>query len=355
MSRTQKIKHGLKDWLKAGVISIALLVSLKAFIGDVHTIDSSSMEGTLLSGDIVWVSKWIYGLRVPSTPLSIPFTHQRIPGTFIKSYTTFVELPYFRWEWNKVKRNEVLAFHYPLDLDHPLDHKLFFIKRCIGLPGDTIEIWKGQVIANQKYIKDHALVKNEFEVQFKSDFKPDWAYFNKLGIREGGLVSSGDNTWQLSLLQKQIDTLKGNPFVVSIVKVPHEEPLNDVIFPHDSLFAWSEDYFGPIFIPKKGAEIILDSMNFALYQRLIELYENQMLEYKDEVYYLNGKPCASYTFKSDYYFMLGDNRHNSQDSRFWGLVPESHLIGKVTHVVYSLKEREDFKDRFRLRRFFEKV
>lgn len=331
-------KPHIKEWLNAGLISLVLILTFKVFFFDLFSVYSSSMEGTLLPGDVLLVNRAKYGFRLPSTPITIPFLHQRFPFTELKPYWNKINLPDLRLPLWRVQRNDVVVFNYPLDFDHPVDHKTFFIKRCIGLPGETLSIENQQVFINQKPLHNLTNLKYEYILSFKPEFKPTWDYFNSLGIHEGSKLSDELNQWQLSVPMKALDSLRKNTCITEIQCVDHNVYQPDVIYPHHPKFPWTEDHYGPLYIPKKNDSIVMDSTNYVLYHNLIHNYEHEDILFSYNTFYVNGVSQRYYTFKSNYYFMLGDNRHNSSDSRHWGLVPESHIIGQAVSVLYSFQD-----------------
>lgn len=243
------------------------------FMFQVMHIDSSSMCNTLYEGDNIVVNKMAYGPRIPLTPLSLPFSGS-------DAFVTWIKLPYMRlFGYSHIARNDVMVFNLPTDDKVPVDERELYVKRCIALPGDVLKI-------------DSSFI-----------------YIN--GILQQEKVNS-------------------DRLVVSSKKA-----YNPNFFPNNARFQWNLDYFGPLTIPKKGDSVKININNIDLYSRIISVYEGNKLEVKNDTVYVNGKKASSYTFKMNYYFTLGDNRHNSIDSRYWGFVPEDHIIGRVSMVLYS--------------------
>ncbi len=251
---------------------IAWLV-LHLFFFQVLYVDSGSMQNSLFEGDYIVVNKLAYGARLPITPLSLPFSNST-------SYLNWIHLPYIRIPgYSQIKRNDVIVFNLPTDDKVPVDERELYIKRCIALPGDTMRIDSGRIFINKK-LQTETGTQTKIAVSAKNFYNPNF-------------------------------------------------------FPNNPRFHWNLDYFGPITIPKKGDSVKLTIDNLDLYRRIIEKYENNKLEIKGLNIYINSKLSSSYTFKMNYYFTLGDNRHNSIDSRYWGFVPEDHIVGRASMIVYS--------------------
>jgi signal peptidase I len=252
--------------------SFFIWLFIRSFIFQAYKVPTSSMNNTLKEGDYIFVNKLAYGFRFPITVLSFPFS---------KIYSDFISFPYTRsLGYSEVKRNDIIVFNYPLEKDFPIDHRQEYVKRCMALPGDTFLVKNGTI------------------------------YVNNIPTSEPSTLLLNQNSKQKGML---FDSSFYNPSV----------------FPNSSLIKWNLDYFGPLNIPKKGERISLTKNNLKLYERVIKNYENNELKMKGDSIFINNLQVTNYTFKMNYYFVMGDNRNNSIDSRFWGFVPESHLIGKV--------------------------
>jgi signal peptidase I len=309
------------------------------------------MEKTLLPGDLIFVNKMSYGIRLPITPLTFPLSHQKMMfSDATKSYSNIIQLPYVRMFKSPIERNDVVVFNYPLEDETPIDHRSFYIKRCIALPGDTMLIKNKKVFINGNIQKEITLMEFNYNVVTTDTIDEDTLL--KYDVTEGGR-NGLLNEWQFSLTaqsKKQLNQLEEVVSIKEIQVAPNS--FADYIFPYSKNYQWNIDYFGKLVIPKKGETVVLDSNNIHIYKRIIEQYERNELEWDGSVFLINGKSTKTYTFKMDYYFMMGDNRHNSSDSRFWGFVPENHIVGKAQSVLFSVNKTPKAKTKYRWDRFF---
>ncbi len=370
--REEPKKSVTREWVDAIVFAVVAATIIRTFLIEAYTIPTSSMEKSLLVGDYLFVSKIAYGPKVPNTPLSFPFVHHTLPlTTDTKSYLDWVHLPYFRFPgMGHVQRYDAVVFNYPAGdtvstrfqsnvsyytlvkkygrkrvwsdkrnfgdiVYRPVDKRENYIKRCIGLPGDTLQIIDRQVYINGK--ESHNPGKYQFQYEVITDgHSINPKILDKLNITEGGSTSvPGDFVYVLT--NEARDALAKLSIVKKIVPINEKAGVWDrEIFPYDSLYKWNRDNYGPIWIPKKGATIALNRKTLPLYRRAIRVYEGNDLKEKDGKVYINGEPADHYTFKMNYYWMMGDNRHNSADSRYWGFVPEDHIVGKAEFVWLSM-------------------
>jgi len=377
--RTRAKKSQVREWTDAIIFAVVAASIIRIFMIEAYTIPTSSMEKSLLVGDFLFVSKMSYGPKLPNTPLAFPFVHHTMPLTqFTKSYVEWIKWPYYRFPGTTtIKHNDVVVFNYP-DGDtvalkqqnssyyylvrtlgrervwndkfnfgdivaRPVDKRENYIKRCIGLPGDTIQIVDQVVHINGKVIDFPEL--SQFNYEVKTDGNPiNRRVLSKLDITEDVQTNDAGNQ-VITLTQESAAKLKELPNVLSITKriQPKGYWLPD-IFPHDSIYPWNVDNFGPLYIPKAGATVNLTLANLPLYERIINAYELNTLAVKDGKIFINGKEATTYTFKMDYYWMMGDNRHNSADSRFWGFVPIDHIVGKAVFVWLSLDNNKSIFD-----------
>jgi signal peptidase I len=321
-------------WLLALTLTVLIL---RNFVGETYFIPSTSMEDELYAGDFIWVNKMAYGARFPQTILSLPFTKNNLPFSETKpSYLTWLELPYFRFPgFEKIERNDVLVFNYPAEEGPPVDKKVNFIKRCIGLPGDTVEINDKTVSINNKAVASPPKVKYSYEVFATIDSLGAYLY-RTLHITEGGLISS-DNKYIFLMTGAEADSVSKMSNILLVKRLSVEYATTDM-FPGDRFSFWSKDNYGPLIVPKKGKTIRLNKDSIALYERIITTYEKHKLVIAHDSIIIDGKYAKTYTFAMNYYFVLGDNRDNSEDSRFWGFVPEDHIIGKASFILLSLKQ-----------------
>jgi signal peptidase I len=378
-NRVRVKKSQVREWTDAIIFAVVAASIIRIFMIEAYTIPTSSMEKSMLVGDFLFVSKLSYGPKLPNTPLAFPFVHHTMPLTkFTKSYVEWIKWPFYRFPGTTtIKHNDVVVFNYP-DGDtvalkqqnqsyyglvrqvgrervwndkynfgdivaRPVDKRENYIKRCIGLPGDSIEIKDEVVFINGKQVEIPNL--SQFMYIVKTDGNPiNRRILKQLDITEEvQMTESGDQV--LTLTQESADKLKQLPNVKAVEKIIQPKGFwQPYIFPFDSSYAWNVDNFGPLYIPKAGATVQLTLANLPLYERIINAYELNTLEVKNGKILINGKESSSYTFKLDYYWMMGDNRHNSADSRFWGFVPSDHIVGKAVFVWLSLDNNKTLFD-----------
>ena len=362
-------KSKVREWIEAALFAVVAATLIRTFIFEAFVIPSASMEKTLLVNDFIFVSKISYGPRIPNTPLAWPFTHHTLPFTKnIQPFSTAIEWPYKRLPgFSSVKRNDVIVFNYPCgdsvvknmagdDEDYyslvrslgyayvrknysavvtrPVDKRENWIKRCVAISGDTIRIIDGIVYINGEPGK----VPHHFEARYAvtmPDHKPiDSGMLDQLGTDHISRPTIDSSTFLYNLTPANVDTLLARG---AIVKRKTYDAFGDSrVFPFDvKHHEWNEDCFGPLYIPKKGVTVTLDTMTLAFYQRIIVTYEHNTLKTAGNKIYINGQEATTYTFKLNYYWMMGDNRNESTDSRFWGFVPEDHIVGKAWIIWLS--------------------
>ncbi len=386
--KPKKKKTRTREWVDAIVFAVVAATIIRVFFIEAYTIPTASMERSLLVGDFLFVSKINYGARIPMTPIAFPFAHHTMPITGTKAYWDGVQWKFHRLPgFSDIKRNDVVVFNYPQgdtvaleqqDVDYyqmvraegweainsrytiisrPVDKRENYIKRCIGIAGDTISMSKGLVSVNGKPEKLKNTGQISYEVVFKTpDINP--AVFEDLGFNISDDIRSTmtPNVYTFNGTAEMMSEVKKLDFVQSVKEftAPASEREGD-IFPYDKNRDWNVDNFGPIIIPKKGWTVKLDSMTMPLYERSIRIYEGNKLERSANGWLINGKPANSYTFKMDYYWMMGDNRHRSADSRYWGFVPEDHIVGKALFIWMSYNTNGSFFHKIRWNRLLKGI
>ena len=348
-------KSKVREWIDAIVFAIVAATIIRWVFLEAFTIPTPSMENSLLVGDFLFVSKIHYGPRTPKTPLQIPLTHQKIWWTNIPSYLDFIQLPQYRLPGlSKVKRNDVVVFNYPAE-GHPVDLKTNYIKRCVGVAGDKVEITDTQVIINDKVVDNPPGMEFSYLVKTRNNNSINDRVFKKVGIWDYSRTSNGYRVNAATM--ESAKRLADFPFIENVqLNKANKDKAEAGIYPISGLFNWNKDFYGPIVIPSEGMTIDLTEENIAKYRYVIENYEsNESVLEKDGQLMINGERKTSYTFKQNYYFMMGDNRHNSLDSRYWGFVPEDHIVGKALFIWLSLDPHETFLHRIRWDRIFKGI
>ncbi len=352
-------KSPIREWLDSILFAVIAATLIRFLTFEAFAIPTPSMENSLMVGDFLFVSKLHYGIRTPKTPLQVPLTHQKIWGTDIPSYNTAIQLPVYRLPgFAPVKNGDVVVFNYPPpkagEPDYPTDLKTNFIKRCIGIPGDMVEIRREQVSVNGKafaapyrsqtsyFIKTTEVLDERFFRRYDivNDFKsPEGPFINWQPLEQNNELTKTSELvgYRVNATQAMMTKLSQFDWVKGVE--PMTEPVGqaDQRIYGSAAFAWNQDNFGPITVPKQGVTIPINKQTIALYGPLIERYEeNKKVDLTPTSVRINGQPITSYTFRQDYYFMMGDNRHNSEDSRYWGFVPEDHIVGKAVFVWMSI-------------------
>lgn len=373
-------KSALREWLDAILFAAVVAVLLRTFLLEAFFIPTPSMERSMLVGDFLFVSKLHYGPRLPMTPLAIPFVHNKLPFSNVKSFLDWIQLPYVRIPgFVNIDRNDVVVFNYPADDIKPNNPELGpvtiptlkenYIKRCVGIPGDTIQVINQVLYVNGQPAETKPTMQASYLVRVNGEPLNPIA-LEKLGFRKlpqcmgysneipsttcdlnGNWSHRGNNIYAMQMTPDIAEQLKSFDNVVQVERaITPVGAFIEAIYPQDvAQFPWNADNYGPVGIPQKGATIQLTPRNIALYQRCIVAYEGHTLEQKEGKTYIDGAEASSYTFGMDYYWMMGDNRNNSEDSRFFGFVPEDHIVGKPLLVLFS------FEGGFRGERFFSTV
>jgi signal peptidase I len=359
--RAKKKKGPVREWVDAIVFAVIAASLIRTLFIEAYVIPSSSMESSLLVGDFLFVSKMNYGARLPMTPIAVPFTHQTIAFFNTKAYWDGLELPYYRLPGlTTVKKGDVVVFNAPMEADspfyRPVDKREHLIKRCQATPGDTLKLVDARVFINNKPAP--VPPNGEMAYRVQTDGYPlDVRMINHLHLADLSQITNIDyitnTTVQSANILQSYSNIK---LVKPDVQVRGAYYPNDDVFPHQAAWKWNIDNYGPIIIPKKGWRVNLDSRTIPLYRRCIELYEhNDVKQTGNDVLIINGKKEATYTFKQNYYWMMGDNRHNSLDSRFWGFVPEDHIVGKALLIWMSTDSGGSFFNKIRWNRLFKVI
>ncbi len=351
-------KSTFREWIDALVFAVIAATIIRAFVIEAYTIPTSSMERNLLVGDFLFVSKVHYGTRLPMTPIAFPFAHHTLPLLQIKSYTEFLQLPYHRLPgFMDIKRNDIVVFNYPVEDFRPVDKRENYIKRCIALPGDTLAIKKQRVHING------TPSERPNNLQFSYIIKTDGTPLNphtleSMHIKEGGPMS-GKNNYLYHTTPENARRLKQFKNVITVR--PFLQPKKRAsrkrgLFPEGSAYnSWTLDNYGPLYIPKEGDTVQLTTKNISKYKRIIHIYEGHKLKVENDTIYIDGEKSGHYVFDMDYYFMMGDNRHNSLDSRYWGFVPENHIVGKAWFIWMSWDNNDEFLSKIRWNRLFQPI
>jgi signal peptidase I len=372
-------KSTAREWVDAGVFAVVAATLIRTFVFEAYTIPTGSMEKTLLINDFLFVSKFSYGPRIPNTPLSIPFVHNTMPITNGNSYVEWISIPYTRWFPSPVKRNDVVVFNFPegdtvINLPEyqslrpyyeicrelgrgnidsgrqivlgnpdqyplvmrPVDKEENYIKRCVAIAGETLQI-KDQVLwINGKAVPFPPESETNYTVDTKGQQLDEQAMKDQYNV---DIMNSDEFR----------TTGTGNQYDILLTWSAHEKMVKsglatgikpdidsqEMVWPYSPASTWTRDNFGPLWVPAKGATLTLTPGNYPIYQRAIRVYEHNDFEYRNGKFFLNGAPVTQYTFKMNYYWMMGDNRHGSQDSRYWGFVPEDHVVGEAAMIWMS--------------------
>lgn len=337
-----KQRHKVGEWIDAIIFAVIAATVIRSLFIEAYQIPTSSMEKSLMVGDFLFVSKINYGARLPMTPISFPFAHHTMPGTDdTKSYVEGFQMPYYRIPgFQKIKNGDVVVFNWPDErLDRPVDKKENYIKRCVAIPGDTLQVIDGQVWINGVAEKVPTMRQFEYEVKTNVPDLPK-RFYDEHDITDRYQFDPSVPIHYLHLTDESRKAVQTNPNVVSCDTNLHRKGQDGhgTLFPFSKQHVWSRDFYGPLVIPKKGVTVALDSANYYIYERLIQVYENHPdFQMRGTKFFMGDEEITSYTFEMNYYFMMGDNRHNSLDSRAWGFVPEDHIVGKALFVAFSIK------------------
>ena len=406
------------DTISSLLFAIVVATLVHTYVMQPYTIPTSSLEKSLLVGDFLFVSKFHYGARTPMTTVAAPMVHDTIPFIKTKSYSSWPQLPYFRFPgFQKIQKNDIVVFNWPVDtvyffrdesgrhIDKPIDKKSNYVKRCVGIPGDKIEVKNSNLYVNDKLLilserakpqySYTAKIKYSQNVDYQNLFKELNDYEDDRGgffndstlyfpaiteqsvqklLKTEGVISANkiidttnavftydfkydsnikddflkiisqikeskkyrvaekiNNIVRIYYLPKEfVDLIKRNKSVISVKEIYE-------IFPHSiNQKFWTKDNLGPIYIPEAGKTVALNLQSLPFYKRIITVYEGNNLKVVGNDIFINDKKVTSYTFQKNYYWMMGDNRHNSEDSRYWGYVPDDHIVGKPVFIWMSI-------------------
>lgn len=382
--KEKRKKSELRTWVDAIGFAVIAATILRTFLIEAYTIPTSSMEKSMLVGDFLFVSKLSYGPRVPMTPIAFPLVHHTMPLIGGKSFSEIIKIPFYRMKGlNKVERNDCVVFNWPAEnKGRPIDKKDNYVKRCVGLPGDIIEIKNGDLFINKKPHNEPKGMKKQAKYIIKTKTRlNEQLLYEKYDINTNYNIdiylANENSDFQIKTMQNNIieyhfnatsdaiTDLKTQSYISELEKQINGSSIemfsnnwqlsNPNKFLYNNPYNWNEDNYGPITIPKKGVTINLTIKNLPLYKDIIERYENNTLHTIKDIIYINNKPINKYTFEMDYYWVMGDNRHNSADSRVWGFVPEDHIVGKALFIWMSWDKRAKGFKKIRWNRIFKSV
>ena len=398
--RSLRPRTGFGETVSSIIFAVVAATIIHNYFMQPYIIPTGSLEKSLLIGDFLFVSKFHYGARVPMTSISFPMVHDTLPIVKTRSYLKKPQIPYLRLPgFEKIKRNEIVVFSWPADtvrqffvrekgVRKPIDKKSNYVKRCVGIPGDTLEIIDGFVFTNgkQNQLPDRARIQYSYDIfsakgvsgrklnslgykDFNRKYQIKNITQNKLNalnpyilgiisntvdnfvvatdakgltadlVRSLGLQVNEllDSRKEITLTLSEAKELAKLSWIDSVKqRVAATKTPNQVFFPNKIPYDWNEDNFGPIVLPKKGSTVALTKGNLPLYKKILVDYENNTLKTSGDELFINGIKTTNYTFKQDYYWMMGDNRHRSEDSRFWGFVPQDHIVGKPVFIWFSI-------------------
>lgn len=336
----KKTKSALREWLGSILFAVVTATLIRGLFIEAYAVPTASMEKTIQVGDYLFVSKLHYGARLPSTPLQIPLTHQNIWGSKIPSYLDWIKLPSLRLpSFSSVQNNDLVVFNLPVEKGHPMDLKTYYVKRCIAIAGDTLQIKDKHVYVNGQLAEPQEKQQSGYLIIANQTLTE--RFFKKYDITDVTPLSGG---YLIHTSASIAAELKKQEFIKEVREIIFDKiNMHEPIFPGHKDFTWTIDNFGPLYIPRKGDQIQLTKETVVLYKKIILEYDrNEGYSLEGDAIYQAGKPVQTYTFKQDYYFMMGDNRHNSEDSRFWGFVPKDHIVGKPLFIWWSVNAQESW-------------
>ena len=336
--KEKQAKSPAREWLDAIVFAVLVATAVRWLVVEPYKIPTSSMEKSLLVGDFLFVSKFHYGSRNASTLLQVPLTHQKLWGTEIPSYLDWIQIPFFRLPgFSTVKKGDAVVFNTPEELDLPIDMRTYLIKRCVGIAGDTIRIKDGLVHINNKPQESIGQQQHAYFIRVNQQLRE--RFFQQYKIID---ITQSNGGYIIMTSQEKADQIKALDFIKDVI------PLNDQndprrfkfnVFPGSGSKDWTFNNFGPLYIPQKGRTIPINQETLSLYESVIKNHEgHDDVVISGNTLKIDGQLVDEYTFRQDYFFMMGDNRHNSHDSRAWGFVPMNHVVGKALFTWFSLED-----------------
>ena len=345
-----------REWAYHIISSMFIVAFIKWATLDIFIIPTPSMEGSLLAGDFLFVSKLTYGPRTPQTLLQIPLTNGTVWGTNIPAYLDWIKLPMYRlWGFSEVSRGDAVVFNYPGEAHKPPDVRTFYVKRCIGMPGDTLRVWGHKRFINGDLVEEKSSIQHLYLVDSKQVLND--RVFDSYGIRYAQPSLHG---YEIHAGKSSVEALGGQSFIRSITPILSDSVPGMQGFPllpdnasrrrayQSQTKGVNPDYYGPLWVPKAGLSLAVNDSTLVIYGQTILIHEGlKNAKVQANELFIDNEKVASYTFKKDYYFMMGDNRHNSEDSRYWGFVPEDHIVGKPLLVLMSFDPTASIFKKFR--------
>lgn len=355
--RSLHTKSSSGEWTSSILFAVVVATIVHTYFIQPFTIPTSSLEKSLLVGDFLFVSKFHFGARTPMTAVAFPMVHDTIPLISKKSYANKPQIPYFRFPaFQKIKRNDIVVFNWPTDTVpyfryegpesylKPIDKKSNYVKRAVGIPGDSLEVRNGYVYINGaiSQLPERARVQFAYAFTTKDPLQNVQFLKDRYDISEIYPLNNTGKAFQANMTDEAVENLKNNPNIDQIIPIKDEEgKWDNQTFPQNATYSWNYSFFGPIYIPEQGKTVAISTETIPLYKRIIEVYEGSELGIENKItqagtqVLLNGSPISEYTFLQDYYWMMGDNRNNSEDARKWGFVPFNHVVGKPVFIWMS--------------------